>query len=1020
MGDNGLLSKIEKNREEIIKGEIAALLHDMGKYHPGFILKQALNGGGNYGHTNLKKIFAPIKVNELYKLFSDKSNKYFEYNFGETKCDILQIIEKHNKGGPKLIEVLKSCDGIDSSDDRGIARRKQLKESTFVSNPFGINKFKIELGNTPKNCPDYSILQDKLADCIINYFNNKKEEIVSLRNEILGILKSKFENTLAETRVPANEVTLWDHSFGTASLYKSVLSSSAVLNEVPESEDIHWRILGICCDGYAFIESSTKIADIQSRKGIIEDLKRKIKKVFEEDYPIGNALYEDINGVYFTFPSIKKDEKESSWEIDLYKECINKVYEMLFENNNDAALELFPFFVLSKPAKTLLSLGKLLKFASKKRNIPKMAPVFFIENDAGNFEENHNLETDGHRSINNTIFSKIFNNVADQNQEVEICPFCKIRMILKDENKEQGKYIKICKVCLERRKGRYETWIKDKKYTIWIDDVADKNSRIALITLNIGLINWLNGKMIGTIYSQTFEDWINKKYKYLNDETKKYFLQDKATPIEDKALNLLEKALNKQLCIHEVLSTFLNLDYKAPRFVDRSLKIIKSILPKNEKDLTYAKHILAALFTKNPSPSRLMRIWRETEEFFEDVLLNLYNLPMWKRMEFNLSLNNITNIPIEEKSPYVLKIKNLNPETLTVFHTENGSFLTIESLDKYEYKKEKETLKGFLAIEEALKEQGFYHLAYEESADKNLLKDNNSFKIEGEIKTSDYHPFIEIVKTPLMLQIIAPAGDAVKILQMIDTLYKERFAKVIGKLPLNASLLVANRKFPLYLLLEASRKALDGDKFEEQIYSEPWWDIEKVRIDDFYRYYPVTKLEGDKHYVLDDLDPISKDKKYYLMPGYFDFELIRSNEDRHSIFYDFGRENEDYDLENKIRRADENYRLFSGRPYYLHQFGEMVDLWELLKNNLTSTQINFIERALVEKIREWRDVEQPDKKAVFRSYAEVVLADAFTECWNKLDDVTRLRLINYAESNFLLDTIYLFRHVLKEKVGKED
>lgn len=52
-----------------------------------------------------------------------------------------------------------------------------------------------------------------------------------------------------------------------------------------------------------FINKGKKMADIQARNKIIEHMKGRLKRKFEHDIPVRNIIYEDINGIYLTFPN---------------------------------------------------------------------------------------------------------------------------------------------------------------------------------------------------------------------------------------------------------------------------------------------------------------------------------------------------------------------------------------------------------------------------------------------------------------------------------------------------------------------------------------------------------------------------------------------------------------------------------------------------------------------------------------------------------------------------------------------
>ncbi|MCD6450270.1 MAG: CRISPR-associated protein Csx11, partial [Thermotogaceae bacterium] len=223
----------------------------------------------------------------------------------------------------------------------------------------------------------------------------------------------------------------------------------------------------------------------------------------------------------------------------------------------------------------------------------------------------------------------------------------------------------------------------------------------------------------------------------------------------------------------------------------------------------------------------------------------------------------------------------------------------------------------------------------------------------------------------------------------------------LGKLPLNTKFLVANRKFPLYVLLDAEKRMLEGEEFKTQVPMNPWWNINGIREDKHYGFYPTKSIKEGEKYTLDDLSSVSKGRIFHLYPGYFDFDLLLGTTDRYSIYYE------------KKKRGEEDYKLLTGRPYYFYQISKMMELWDVL-SNLSSTQKNFIEEMLTSKLREWRNVEDGNKKVVLREFAEAILKDAFDDKWKNLRDETKFFLVNSAiNGGLLLDTIILFRHVIK-------
>ena len=986
---------IKSNREAILIGEIGALIHDIGKLHPDFIKSKSIEKTASDIHAQIDK-FLDSTLLSLIK------SKKFEINICSQSTNIHKLITRHHEKYEEklddIIKILKRCDGKDSADDKGIVRKKQPVDNTIICSPFGYPKEKIDLTCLQNRFND---LENNLTGLFKDYISGAID-LSSFRESLINNIKTSFSYTLGETRIPANDVTLWDHSYSTASMFKSALAAmicGAFLN----LNNLKWRIFGICWNGVRFINNGRKIAEIKARSDIIENIKRKLKLKFENEIPIGNVIYEDTNGIYFTFPDLGEESKE------LAIECTKDALEIIYKESNN---ELWPFFTLSESSGTLTIIASELKFASEKRKIPKRTPVLFVEGKEEHFFENPEITTP----------------VEGQ----DICPICRIRP--KDVEKER------CDVCEKRRKGRLNKWKQNREDTIWIDEVADKNNRIALISLNFYLDRWLDGTMIGTIYSQSFEDWYESRGKKIKENSQFMNKIKKSTNRELRSDSLSElaeyfmeffikevlhdpefKASQNDISLRaKVFNTFfegITISHKEknkqgktnPLFVKNVWENFKEKLNKIN-----SKNALHVLFTQNPSPARLYRIWQETEEFFDlvigEILNNIYS-NKWKRIKFSVEYNDLKSKlthknKLRYETTYIVQIDNLEPQKLLVFHNKNGEFYTIESLEKFKFNNKI----GEEAIKEALK-YGFNYLAMEDDPNKNLLKElNDTQKIkpdENSIEIEEYYPLIKINKSPLSLRLIVPALDSIKIIELITKLYNERFKKVLGKLPLNIKLLVAKRKFPLYILLEAENRMLEGDEFKKQVAMNPWWNVYDMKDDRYYSFYPTKPADEKDVYTLNELSSISKGKIFYLYPGYFDFDLLLGTTDRYNIYY------------NGKKRNVKDYKLFTGRSYYFYHIQEILELWDILSSNLSGSQINFIEEMLTSKLREWEEVKDINKQNVFREFAEATLKDAFSSKWENLRDETRWFLANSAINGLLLDSIILFRHVIK-KGGEED
>lgn len=976
---NSYVNIIKNKKEDILIGEIGALLHDIGKCHPNFIGKQSLeNDPQKFLHADIDSF---LDCNFIRLINNDKFK--IKINNNETNIHSL-ITEHHNNNNNSIIKKIQTCDRKDSADDKGIVRRNQSKYNVIISSPFGFDKEIIDLKCLKKRLDD--LINNLIF--LFNIYTNEKISTICFRELLINNLKSTFSHALGETRIPSNDVTLWDHSYSTASLFKPILAGMTC-GKYQNDSDIQWRIFGISWNGIEFINQGRKIADIKTRSKIIEDIKANLKGKFECEIPIGNVIYEDINGIYFTFPNLDSDSE------NLAIECSQIALEDI---RKESDYELWPFFLLSDSTKTLTIITNLLNHASKKRTIPKMSPILFVEDKKKNSWEEKIIENQFDLDeLRVKKIDEIKENKTDA--KIDVCPVCGIRP--KSSKKER------CKVCEDRRMGRLGDWLISPEKTIWTTEVADKNNRVALLSFSFYLDNWLNGTMIGTIFSQTFEDWKNSKKWGKIGNVSIEANKDSVYKIIDEILKL--NVTDKKRAA-ELLDTFFeeNIGINKNSLDEHLSKNIKEkIAPRglNKENLAWY------LFTQNASPARLYRIWKETEEFFELVINEINNKiykNKWKRITFP---NNNQLSTLSLNTPYLIHFENLEPDNLLVLYSQNPNsqkfyFYTIESLEKFKFKSNSDELFGAEGVQKAL-EEGFDRIAPEESPKNNILGNNIIKVAKNDINVEEYIPNIEINKSPLSLRIMVPASDSMKIIELITKLYNERFEKVLGKLPLNTKLLVANRKFPLYLLLDAESRMLENEDFTKTVQMKTWWNLDGLRNDEFYGYYPISDFEeSNKKINLDDISQLSNGKIFYLYPGYFDFDLLSSNIDRYNINYRNGE------------RANEDYRLFTARPYYQYEISKMLELWDILSSNISSSQINIIEELFTSKKAEWKNVNDKDKNDVFRKFSEMVLKDSFGKKWDLLSEETKWFLLESSVNNLLLDTIILFKHTLKEGVDK--
>ena len=409
--------------------------------------------------------------------------------FNECSTPLKDFIEKHHDGKDTfLTDLIKllwapggGVDGIDSGVDKGNVGGEEAKQNfgkVYIASAFGNEVKKVPIDNLN----DIRARVDKTVVEQINQFNNKQIDIVQVRKEIFKTAEEAFLNALGETRRSANDVTLWDHSYSVASLYKvavakiiidqSIAKENGKAYHFTKPEDLHWRMLRVNLDVLGLLSKGIKVADILSYYERIKEAWKQVKELVEINYPIGNEVYQDTTGIYFIFP----DE-------EIYEGLEGKIRVLA----DKVEPELMPVIKVSNVEREINKgireeLKELLPQAIKEAREEIVYPV--------------------HEKNFNKCLQFMWDNLSPG--KYEACPVCRLRP--KEEQDEA------CEHCLERRRGRAEKWLQNSKRTIWLDEVADHNDRVALIVGCFDLKEWLDGSLLKTMLIKSpFNDESNLK-----------------------------------------------------------------------------------------------------------------------------------------------------------------------------------------------------------------------------------------------------------------------------------------------------------------------------------------------------------------------------------------------------------------------------------------------------------------------------------------------------------------------------
>ncbi|HWB98419.1 MAG TPA: CRISPR-associated protein Csx11, partial [Bryobacteraceae bacterium] len=593
-----LRSMLEGSQEAILLGEFGGLLHMFGKASREFLEAHATGGAGNDTHQEEKHF------GSLLPLLKD-TNLVQRFTFGTEKLatdftDFFRRYKKYKGQAPDshLLKLLNACHRMTSADEKGVVRRPQSVNSIQIMTPFGHVVQPVKVDQIDAIRGD---LVSKLTAALQDY-GQDSAKIQHFRGRVIETLQLGMSQTLGETREPANDVTLWAQSFGVASLYKSTLAAIALgkdpcprKNNAWDYNGARWRLFGIGWNGAAFVQRGRKPADIIERQTVLVQVRQQLVNKLEIQTPLGNLFYADLNGAFFTFPGIDKDAS-----CELLKDLGPGLIAIIRQESDN---ELWPFLTLSRPRRTLTSIAQ--QISTRDRFVA--APCTTAE---------LNLEDDGSHLL---LAPGPCLKSASQH---DVCPVCRVRgKTASDES---------CVICRERRSGRQSEWLQHTGgETIWMDEIADTGSRLALLTLRVDLAPWLSGERLSTVLSQALQDWWDgpKMLALRRDQAKWAALQNPSSgPHYNFAVHCLRKSLDSSADAAlraAALDTFFEDVSVSKANLQTHLDNIRQRIDDAPNYTLSAEHLAQFVFTQNASPGRLMRTWEAADAFIESLIESL-------------------------------------------------------------------------------------------------------------------------------------------------------------------------------------------------------------------------------------------------------------------------------------------------------------------------------------------------------------------------------------------------------------
>jgi len=592
------IDNLKNNRDDILKAEIGSLLFLIEKTFLSWWKNNYFNSQTPlYDNRNLE--IKSILESSFRNIKIDVSKLMTNYNQNQNEINLWQHFFKdwrkwrgRNKNNiTKITSQLKvlqklygSAEGLNSGIEKGSPKENIQGDTPWISNSFGTFKLVTtynlfdEKRDLLKN--NIIILLDKLS----TNFDFDED-----RKNFFEIIESLYKNLPSDTRYPLNDVTLWNQAYMATSMFKALLSGIYLKPIDTNNYDLlenKWSILSIQYDKLALAEKGLKPAHIKTYREISQNIDLKLKYIIENKYALGNEIYRDETGIYFLvsehLKGIENDEfYELHTDLDEVKNEILRVFYRIADN------EFYPTILLNEPTRATMNLTTFLQKANEN----------FLKADYSIKKEPLNIDN-----------------------PIGVCQVCNNQFTEKIDNEVQ-----MCSTCIDRKKGRIKEWLNNQdNETIWLDELGDKNNRVALVTLKFELMEWLNGSLFSSLLGQKndleshiYQNYIDDIFTTLKNNKKldeTILIQDYSENIpKDKSLReiteswFLERAIGtiyEQLISDNIRN---NIDFQR-----------RSIIWENLSEFI-SKLLLQFLLRKNPSPARLRRVWESTENFFEDI-----------------------------------------------------------------------------------------------------------------------------------------------------------------------------------------------------------------------------------------------------------------------------------------------------------------------------------------------------------------------------------------------------------------
>jgi len=991
--NDNALERLKAKREALYLAEVAAWLHMLGKCSKAFIK-------GDHSKDLEIPAEAPDALKEVLR----------EAWWGHRVWDILQdiqeisdcsytsqesvarLMKKHRKIGGCLPGLLQVAHGVGSGTEKPSLDIGANPSARYRSDAVGLEISPPSIYQVLQ--PYCSRLYENLADLLPPPQRGESNWDAWLSNFVQKV-SAPFRHALADSRIPLNDVTLFDQTFTTVAAFKAALAQVILEGKwhPPNKEPrYHWRFLHVGVDSEAWWGQAVRLNDGLSRKATLDAALNNVKHLLEFEIPLGMEIYRDENGSMFLMPDVETLLDATDAEGNTLESQIQAIARAEFQG------ELLFNLTLSAPVRMLSMLTAFAQMIS--------APPAPLMPDVNQLV---------------THWAKAQRPPQGQPNTRELCSVCGLR--------PQGPSVKalnrqVCDVCLNRRLKQVEMWFSKPETTIWLDEIADQNGRIALIVGRFPLDEWLSGRAFDTV--TTVEPTKRNATYCMLQESAKCFVEQPEIHLNPHAALLPVGGVWKHLVeaypTAEALYRFL-VDAAEDDSPDAPLEAWRLVL---------------SMARQRPSPARIRRLWETTQNFWRrlDTDIEIEPRPKRYRLTGTISPKN----PVRTHA-YVLRKGRIAIPVVW----DGEAFLTTINLNMLSRRLGDESLETFFTPEQTfvIEEPKGYGAVNKHFGEITILT--------AEETKTPYLPVRILMRTPRTFMALVPAERALAVVDWIAQRYHREMALVRNRLPIKLGVVFAPRRQPLRALLEAGSRFLTAPRLQAQEWQiidiqeeqdgektvartlilenggrQIAWRVPLRRNDGavedvWYPYaclvhpteqYPAEERQrafaapnpwtGAPKALWVHVSELYRGDRIHFLPSTFDFIWLGSAAKRFELLYNA----------NGLR-----HRL-PQRPYLLDETTTLSRIWETLDNkHLNKSQIYALRDVIEERRQRWQvPWGRAERGSIFWQFCRQALANAEWQNfqWDENDLNT---WADYAARGWIADAVTLYLHISK---GGED